>query len=211
MTANVAVHCGKSVVKDAKDSHKEHKDAAKDHKDLIKDTKEIGKDLKDAQKEHKEVAKDHKDLIKDTKEIGKDVKDAHKEHKEVLKDHKELGKEVGKELKEGPKDLKDGGKELKEAAKEFQERPGGGGDPGGRVHASGGDDALAATLARLEGRLAAIEEALGGGQGQAFIGPELRPDLVGGPQYPAAGSDLEQRMAMGDPTAKREFDHLPGG
>ena len=211
MTANVAVHCGKSVIKDAKDSHKEHKDAAKDHKDLIKDTKEIGKDLKDAHKEHKEVAKDHKDLIKDTKEIGKDVKDAHKEHKEVLKDHKELGKEVGKELKEGPKDLKDGAKELKEGAKEFQERPGGGGDPG-RVQASGGDDAsLAATLARLEGRLAAIEEALGGGQGQAFIGPELRPDLVGGPQYPAAGSDLQQRMAMGDPTAKREFDHLPGG
>ena len=71
------------------------------------------------------------------------------------------------------------------------------------MQAPGGDDAsLAATLARLEGRLAAIEEALGGGQGQAFIGPELRPDLVGGPQYPAAGSDLQQRMAMGDPTAQ---------
>ena len=225
MTANVAVHCGKSVIKDAKDAHKEHKDVAKDHKDLIKDHKEIGKDLKDAHKEHKEVAKDHKDLIKDTKEVAKDHKDhikdlkeVPKEHKDVLKDHKELGKETGKELKEGPKDIKDGAKEIKEGAKEikegkeFQERPGGGGDPGGRVQAPGGDDAsLAATLARLEGRLAAIEDALGGGQGQAFIGPELRPDLVGGPEYPAAGSDLEQRMAMGDPTAKREFDHLPGG
>jgi immune inhibitor A len=79
------------------------------------------------------------------------------------------------------------------------------------VQAPGGDDALAATLARLEGRLAAIEDALGAGQGQAFIGPELRPDLVGGPEYPGAGSDLEQRMAMGDPTAKREFDSSPGG
>ena len=243
MTANVAVHCGKSLIKDAKDAHKEHKDLikdtkeiakdlkdahkdhkeiAKDHKDLIKDTKEVAKDNKDHKdhikdtkegpKDTKEVAKDHKDLIKDTKEGPKDLKDGAKEHKEVLKDHKELGKETGKELKEGPKDLKDGAKELKEGAKEFQERPGGGGDPGGRVQAPGGDDAsLEATLARLEGRLAAIEDALGGGQGQAFIGPELRPDLVGGPQYPAAGADLEQRMAMGDPTAKREFDHAPGG
>jgi immune inhibitor A len=231
MTADVAVHCGKSVLKDVKDTHKEHKDGAKDIKDVAKDHKEIHKDIKDVHKDHKEISKDqkdHKDHIKDTKEGPKDHKDVHKELKEgpkefkelkegakeikeVLKDHKELGKETGKELgKDSPKELKEGAKEIKEG-KEFQERPGGGGDPGGRVQAQGGEDAVAAALGRLEGRLAAIEEALGAGQGQAFIGPELRPDLVGGPEYPGATSDLERRMAMGDPTAKREFDRPPGG
>ena len=44
MSATVTVHCGKSPLKDIKDTHKDHK--------------EVGKDLKDAQKEHKEVAND---------------------------------------------------------------------------------------------------------------------------------------------------------
>ena len=182
MTANVSVHCGKSPLKDTKDS----KDGIKDTKER-KEFKEIRKDIKDSRKEFKEL-----------KEGGKDFK----ELKEGGKDFKEL-KEGGKDFKE----LKEGGKDIKER-KELVEWPGGGvfragGEP------EGGEDQLLAVVEELSARVAALEDALSGGPAQAFIGPELRPDLAGGPQYGAGGAALEQQMQMGDPAAKRAFDSPP--
>ena len=133
-----------------------------------------GKDTKDAKDTHKDT-KDTKEG-KESKEIFKDFKDAlkdfHKDGKEIFKDFKD-GKDGRKELKEH---LKEGAKELKESAKEFGERPpGGGGDGGGFVSAP--DDRVAA----LEARVSAIEQVIGA-SAQPFIGQELRPDLLGGPQ-----------------------------
>ncbi len=157
--------------------------------------KAVAKDLKDAAKERKESLKDLKDRHKDLKERAKD-----------LKDLKERPKEL-KELKEGAKELKDG--------KELVEWPPGGWRPYGFAPAAGdGGDDLWSIVADLEARVAALEAAAGGGgvtaEGpgvQPFIGEELRPDLLGGPGVP--GTDLEQRMAAGDASAKREFDAPP--
>ena len=176
MTANVSVHCGKSPLKDTKDS-----------KDGIKDTKER----------------------KEFKEIRKDIKDSRKEFKEL----KEGGKDF-KELKEGGKDIK----ELKEGGKDIKERKEGASRgvagwrrvPGGRRARGRRASQLLAVVEELSARVAALEDALSGGPAQAFIGPELRPDLAGGPQYGAGGAALEQQMQMGDPAAKRAFDSLPG-
>jgi immune inhibitor A len=193
MTATIGVHCGKTPLKDLKDAHKEHKDAAKD---LHKDTKEVAKDLKDARKEHKDAAKD---LHKDSKEVAKDLKDARKEHKDAVKDIKETAKEI-----------KEARKEIKEAAldKPFDkpldkpaDRPGGG---FGLGSADGEDESR---LAQLEERVAALEEVVGGGAAEPFIGSELRPDLIGGPCY--SNPNLLSGMAAGDPHAKREFDSPP--
>lgn len=158
MTANVSVHCGKSALKDAKDS----KDGIKERKEF----KEIRKDLKDARKDFKERKEGRKDF---------------------------------KELKEGGKDFKE--------RKEQVEFPFGGlfGAP------EGGGEPLLAVVEDLAARIAALEDALTGGPAQAFIGPELRPDLAGGPQYGPAGAGLEQQMQMGDPAAKRAFDSPPMG
>ena len=65
------------------------------------------------------------------------------------------------------------------------------------------------SVAELEARLTAIEGALGwGGTTEPFIGSDVRPDLVGGPDYARAG-DLQERMAAGDRDAKLAFDTLP--
>ncbi len=154
------------------------KSAIKDRKDL-KEGKET--------KEGKEVAKDRKDL-KDRKE-HKEGKE-HKEHKEVAKDRKDL--KDRKEGKEAFKDLKD-----------RIERP------WGRFGLSDTPPDLSQTVAELEARVAALEAALGsGGDAEPFIGSELRPDLIGGPDYAGQG-DLERRMAAGDRDAKLAFDTLP--
>jgi hypothetical protein len=47
-----------------------------------------------------------------------------------------------------------------------------------------------------------------GGQGEAFIGPQLRPDLMGAPDYGGVG-DLQGRMAAADRDAKLAFDSPP--
>jgi immune inhibitor A len=185
MSATVQVVCGKSQVKDAKDQ----KDLAKDTKELAKDRK----DQKDQTKELKEANKDRKDLkdrLKEHKELSKELKD--------FKDRFEGGKRFDKELRDIG-----GGK----GPKELVERPGGGwtspGTPG-----QGAPD-VTQIMAQLEERLATLEAAVGiGGEGQAFIGSELRPDLMGGPEYSAQG-DLQQRMAGGDRDAKLAFDTLP--
>jgi immune inhibitor A len=141
----------------------------------------------------KSLAKDLKDgpkeLIKELKERPKDIKDSIKELKERPKEFKEF--------KEGRKDFK----EFKEGGKDFKEIEG----PGGGFRGQSEDP-----LAALSARVAALEQALGA-QAEAFIGPELRPDLVGGPTYDApGGAGLEQRMQLGDPAAKRHFDSPPG-
>jgi immune inhibitor A len=202
MSAMVAVHCGKAVVKDLKDV-----------KEVRKDTKELTKDRKDAVKEGKESTKDRKEAIKDIKERkerAKDRKDSIKEVKEQAKDRKDIKDRV--EAKSVAKDVRDtgGGK----GHKELVELPGGGmegGDPGDGGFGLGGlgDGGLAQALADMDARLAALEAAAGlSGQAEPFIGSELRPDLVGGVDYAAHG-DLQQRMAAGDRDAKIAFDTLP--
>jgi immune inhibitor A len=182
MSATVQVVCGKSPVKETKDQ----KDQAKDTKELAKDRK----DLKDQTKELKEQNKERKDLkdrIKEFKELGKEQKD--------LKDRVE-GKRFDKEFIDIG-----GGK----GPKELAERPGwftpatqGGATPD-----------LSQTVAQLEERVATLEAAIGlGGEGQSFIGGELRPDLMGGPEYSARG-DLQQQMQAGDRDAKLAFDTPP--
>ena len=67
---------------------------------------------------------------------------------------------------------------------------------------------LRAVVADLAGRLATLESRLGAAP-EPFIGAELRPDLVGGPDYPDPAT-VEERMRAADPAAKREFDAPPG-
>jgi immune inhibitor A len=65
------------------------------------------------------------------------------------------------------------------------------------------------TIAQLEERIAMLEAAMGmGGEGEAFIGSQLRPDLIGAPDYSGQG-DLQRRMASGDRDAKLAFDTPP--
>jgi immune inhibitor A len=148
-------------------------------KSAIKDRKDL-KDGKET-KEGKEVAKDRKDL-KDRKE-GKEGKEVAKDRKD-LKDRKE-GKEIAKDLKD-----------------RF-ERPSGG------FSQSAVQPDLNQIVSDLEARVAVLEAVLGsGGDTEPFIGSELRPDLIGGPDYTGRG-DLERRMATGDRDAKIAFDTLP--
>jgi immune inhibitor A len=162
------------------------------------------KDVKDTHKDHKELIKDYKDQHKEHKEL---FKEHIKEHKELIKDHKELGKDHKELGKDGFKEHKEGFKEIKEG-KELHERPPGG---FGGAGAGASQDQVLAAIERLEARLDGLEAALSGAAAQAFIGPELRPDLTGSPQYETAASGLEQGMRMGDPRAKREFDNATGG
>ncbi|HET9963071.1 MAG TPA: M6 family metalloprotease domain-containing protein [Nitrospiraceae bacterium] len=136
--------------------------------------------------------------------------------KSIVKDSKDLKdrKEFRKEGKDG-KDTKDR-KDRKEARKEFKERkeikdgkeietPG----LRGRSPETDYED-IGTALYDLQSRVAAIEEALGlGSDAQTFIGPELRPDLAGGPVYEETAAPIEQRMTQGDRDAKRQFDTIP--
>ncbi len=160
-----------------------------------KSTAKDGKDLKDQSKEGKEGPKDQKDAKEATKE-GKDTKEVSKERKD-LKDRAKEGKELGKERK----DLKD-----RFEGKWFFERA-----PGGTISGVGGMPApdLSQALAELEARTTALEAAMGWSEKtEPFIGSELRPDLVGGPDY-RRDDDLQRRMAAGDRDAKLAFDTLP--
>jgi immune inhibitor A len=152
---------------------------AKDRKDVVKESKEPIKERKDV--------KDRKDVVKESKEPIKERKDV-KDRKDVVKDHKEPFKEL---------------KDMREAPAEHSGVVGGGyeaADPGQATDA----------LGVLEARVGALEEALGfGAATEPFIGAELRPDLVGGPDYGTTGSGLEQRMAAGDRDAKIQYDTLP--
>lgn len=166
-------------------------------KSIAKDTKDA-KDVKEAVKEHKDT-KDLKDHTKEQVKEHKEVKELHKETKELkeaAKDHKEIIKEVHKEVKEIQKEAKD----LKDHIKEHErppQRPGGGGDPFGAP----------ASLESLEQRVAALEAIVGGGT-EPFISTELRPTLLGSPQY-ARTRELSKRTAAGDAMAKRELDSPP--
>ncbi len=181
MTATVQVQCGKALAKDSKDT--------KDIKDIRKETKELSKERKDL----KDVVKEFKER-KDQKE-----KELWKETKELAKDRKDLKDRV--ETKQLVKDLRDEGGGGK-GPKELVEWPGGFGEGGLASEAGHG-------IADLEERIAILEAAMGlGGQGEAFIGPQLRPDLMGAPDYSGLG-DLQSRMAAGDRDAKLAFDSPP--
>jgi immune inhibitor A len=163
--------------------------------------KAVAKDLKDTQKE-----------IKDGKESRKELKDAHKELKVLIKERKDA--------KDSVKDRKD-----RVDGKAGFERPGALGGFGGAaglgaagLGAAGageaaaqylGNELLQQQMAMLEARLDALEAARGSAPAQAFIGAELRPDLVGQAQGAPADTELQQRMAAGDRDAKIAFDNLP--
>ena len=137
------------------------------------------------------------------KEVAKEVKDFKSIRKEVIKEHKEFKDALdGKNLQKDLKELVEGGK----GPKENVERPGGEFGFGG-VH-GGAAQTLAAS--GLEARVAALERALGIHESaESFIPAELRPELAGGPAYAETDGAIQQRMASGDATAKREFDNVP--
>ena len=145
--------------------------------------------------------KDQKDRIKDTKE-GKDTKEVSKDRKDQKDRVKE--RKDGKEFKEVFKERKD----LKDRV-EFKvfDRPGGT-FPGPQ---SGASYDVSQSLADLDARVSALEAALGSGgeAAEPFISSELRPDLVGGPDYSAQQQNLQERMATGDRDAKVAYDSMP--
>jgi immune inhibitor A len=146
--------------------------------------------------------KDQKDRIKDTKE-GKDTKEVSKDRKDQKDRVKE--RKDGKEFKEVFKERKD----LKDRV-EFKvfDRPGGT-FPGPAQ--SGASYDVSQSLADLDARVSALEAALGSGgeAAEPFISSELRPDLVGGPDYSAQQQNLQERMATGDRDAKVAYDSMP--
>jgi len=157
-------------------------------KSVVKDSK----DQKDRIKERKDT-KEGKDT-KESKELSKDRKD----QKDRIKERKD-----GKEFKEAFKERKD----LKDRL-EFKafDRPGGGLFGSGQSTSS---PDVSQVIAELDARVTALETALGsGGEAEPFISSELRPDLVGGPDYSDQGN-LQERMASGDRDAKIAFDNLP--
>ncbi|MEY2521854.1 MAG: hypothetical protein QOJ66_419 [Ilumatobacteraceae bacterium] len=178
-------------------------------------------------KEHKELLKEAiKEKIENKRFIKESIKDR-KEFKEIKEVNKEAIKDFKEGIKEGIKDFKEF-KEFKEAAKDGKEferpgDPGGFGWPGQRSAgavaggtASSGDP-LADALGVLDQAVAilhsVIDAGAGGNAGAAtpYIDASLRPDLYGGPNYAGTSSDVEKRMAEGDPMAKREFDAPPMG
>lgn len=170
----------KERIKDFKEP-KEWKERLKD----FKDTKEGIKDFKD--KEAKEGVKDFKDIpdkFRDKDEIEK------RPDKPITDKRSGFDKPP---LDEKPFDKPDDGKLV-------DGRPGGWERFGSQGPASGGG------ASDLEGRVAAIERALG--LGAPFIGNELRPDLSRG----ALSAEEDQRpnqMSAGDVGAKRSYDTKP--
>lgn len=192
MTATLSVHCGVGKVK-------EH---WKDSKDLNKE----GKEIKEEWPEHKQSIKDVKDGLKEgAKEVLKEVQ---KDGKELAKESKD-GKELAKESKEFAKEF---GKDIKDLKNKEVDLPFGHGDPFGRGGQAGGSAhpmGSGGVLESLAARVTALEQQLGSGA-QPFIGQELRPDLIGGGNVPAASDPgLNDRMAAGDALAKRQFDTPP--
>ncbi len=162
-------------------------------------TATVAVSCKSALKDRKDLLKDGRKDIKDRKELFKDLKDIRKDIKEVSKDRKDL----------------------KDRVEVFRPPFGGtgaaGADPsGGWPEAGPGDsggeqafDNLTQMIAELESRITALEASQGTAPGaNLFIGGELRPDLVGGPDYGGQG-DLQARMQAGDRDAKVAYDTLP--
>jgi len=156
----------------------------------------------------KSALKDRKDLLKEGRKEIKDRKEITKELKEIRKETKEISKER--------KDLKDR-VEVFRPRFPFDRTAGTGADPSGSWSDAGsGDggvdqvfDSLTQLIGELESRIMALEASQGTGLGaNLFIGGELRPDLVGGPDYGGQG-DLQARMQAGDRDAKVAFDNLP--
>ena len=152
-----------------------------------------------------------KAIVKDSKDLKDRIKDG-KEIKELAKDRKDLKdrfKDRIKDTKELAKDRKDH-KDRFEG--KFFIRDTGGVEGGGGSFAGVGGGAipeLNQAIAELESRVAALEALAGvDANVEPFIGSELRPDLVGGPDYSGRG-DLHERMAAGDRDAKIAFDSLP--
>ncbi|MEO7131385.1 MAG: M6 family metalloprotease domain-containing protein [Dermatophilaceae bacterium] len=188
MTVAVTVTC-KATLKDTKETHKE---LIKEHKELAKEIHPDKNVLKERIKEHKELTKER---IKEHKELQKDTAP----DKNLIKDHKEVAKEVAKEGKEGG----------------FEGWPPGGWRPGGgglRRDLSGSEGSVEDRLSALESVVFGVEqadaEAFGPGA-EMFIDASLRPDLMGATGA-ATEASLQQRMADGDASAKREFDTTPG-
>jgi immune inhibitor A len=152
-------------------------------------------------------SKDAKDRIKDRKETkegkdGKELSKDRKDQKDRIKERKD-----GKEFKEFFKEISKERKDLKDRV-EFKvfDRPGGGFS--GPAEPSAAPD-VSQVVAELDARVTALEAALGAtGEHEPFISGELRPDLVGGPDYTQQGN-LQERMASGDRDAKIAFDNLP--
>ncbi|MFE2557890.1 M6 family metalloprotease domain-containing protein [Streptomyces sp. NPDC059352] len=154
----------------------------------IKEIKER-KEIKEPFKEAKEPSKEVKDFLDHHKDVDVKSKEPFKEHKD-LKDRRE-NKTLYKEVKDdwdNPPDV-------------LTRSTGGEGDP------------TAAAIVDLQTRLAALEQTLGaGGAGdpaEPFIGTELRPDLIGGPQYGSGADALREAVEAGDAQAKRSYDSLP--
>ncbi|MEU7728425.1 M6 family metalloprotease domain-containing protein [Streptomyces sp. NPDC040724] len=181
MTASVSVSCGKPEIKEMKD---------------LKEGKEPIQEVKEPVKERKEV-KEHKDR-KDAKEPFKERKDR-KEAKEPFKERKDR-----KEAKEPFKERKDHFDGVLP-------------DPAmtGSIGAEPTTEATAepaAAILDLQTRLAALERTVAGGDqsvAEPFIGAELRPDLIGGPQLGTDVDELRASVERGDALAKRAYDSLP--
>ena len=147
--------------------------------------------------------KDHKDKdFKDFKDKDqKDIKDKEKESKDIKDKEKETSDKPYKDYKEH-KDHKD--KDSKDKDHKDLESP-----PARPEDHTG-------QLTQMEARIAAIETALRGDQGdqpaQPYIGQDLRPDLSQTP-YAAEDdqSDLQQQMKQGSGQAKRAYDTKPNG
>lgn len=134
-----------------------------------------------------------KQVIKDFKDGKDSSKDLGKEHvKDGLGELKIPFKEGIKEIKEIKEHLKEHVKEFKDISDKQFDRP-----PGGGLRSAETTD--------LERRVAALEELVAGGAAQPFIGTDIRPELTGAAP-PTPPADLTNRMASGDPTAKRHFD-----
>lgn len=160
-------------------------------KSTLKDRKDI-KDGRKELKERKEIAKESKDLRKDVKELSKERKD----NKDQVENRWprppfRQGAMAGYDPRLGPWNSWSGA------------------DSAGPWDGDPALEALTQTVAELEARVAMLESTKVGGAGaELFIGSELRPDLVGGPDYASQG-DLQARMLAGDRDAKNAYDTLP--
>ena len=164
-------------------------------------TATVAVSCKSALKDRKDLLKEGRKEIKDRKEISKELKDIRKDVKEVSKERKDLKDRV----------------EVFRPRFPFAGTAGAAADPSGSWSEAGsGDwggeqvlDSLTQIIGEFESRIAALEASQGTPPGaNLFIGAELRPDLVGGPDYGGQG-DLQARMQAGDRDAKVAFDNLP--
>lgn len=178
MRADLIVQCGKSLIKDLKDSRKEKFEKDKSEKEIRKD--KLEKDIKEKDKFEKDVKE---------KEIVKEKFEKDKSEKEIFEGKQPVTE--GKQIEKGQDKLTDKAPEGK-LTEGSRFAPGGFAPP---------QPDLAARVAELEARLAAIEP---------FISAGLRPDLSRGAL--ASEEDLQliqQKMQESAGQAKRQFDTKP--